>query len=237
MKLLIAEDSPVIQRIHCERMKDWGFDFDIASNGEEAVALAQRNNGEYDVCLMDINMPKMTGIEAARVIRKTVGYFPIMALTSEACHEKSSFDAGMDAFMLKSGNQAEILARIRELSVKCYRVVIQSGELRVLETMPLNGQQACTLRKLAKSGLRRVSFFENTDRSFTIHKNVLGKITHDFEVKGRLLSTFLNRDYKTPTLCYLFKESKLLPQVVLTEEEYEVIRCEEDEVLSKYTDQ
>jgi CheY-like chemotaxis protein len=237
MKLLIAEDNPVIQRIHCERMKDWGFEFDIASNGQEAVALAQCNKGEYDVCLMDINMPKMTGIEAAREIRKTVGYFPIMALTSEAGYEGPAFDAGMDAFMLKSGNHSEILARIRELSVKCYQVVIQSGELRVFETMPLNGKQACTLRKLAKSGLRRMSFFDNSERSFTVHKNVLGKIAHDFEVKGRLLSTFLNRDYQSPTLCYLFKESKLLPQVALTKEEYEVIRCEEDEVLFEYSDQ
>lgn len=236
MKLLIAEDSPVIQSIHRERMKVWGFEFDIASNGEEAVALAQRNLGEYDVCLIDIDMPKMNGIEAARVIRKTVGYFPIMALTTEACYVESALNVGMDAFMLKSGNHSEMLSRIRELSVKWYRVVMQSGQLGILAARPLNRQQACVLRELAKSGLSKVSFFDNTDRSFTVHRNALGKIVHDFEVKGRLLTTFLNRDIEAPTLCYVFKESKLLPQLVLGEEEYEIMRCEEDEVLIKNTD-
>jgi DNA-binding response OmpR family regulator len=234
MKLLIAEDSTVIQSIHCERMKKWGFEFDIASNGEEAVTLAQCNRGKYDLCLMDISMPKMNGIEAARVIRKTVGYFPILALTSEACYEEPAIDAGMDAFMLKSGHHSELLAKIRELSIKWYRVIIQSGILSVFESLPLNGQQACTLRKLAKNNLCKVSFFDNTDHSFTLHRNALEKITHDFTVKDRLLTTFLNRDSETPTLCYLFKESKLLPQIVLSKEDYQIMQSEEDEILFEH---
>ena len=63
MNILIAEDNLVIQTIQEQLMESWGYSYDLASNGLEAVEYAKKNNGTYDLCLMDIDMPKMNGIE------------------------------------------------------------------------------------------------------------------------------------------------------------------------------
>lgn len=69
------------------------------------------------------------------------------------------------------------------------------------------------------------------------HKNIMDKISHDFNVKGQLLTTFINRDEEKPTLCHLFKESaNLLPQTLLTEDEYAAMLASEDSDLEGYVD-
>lgn len=236
MKLLIAEDSPLIQSIHRQRMSAWNFEFDLASNGEEAVTLALEHNGKYDLCLMDINMPKMNGIEAARIIRKSVRYFPIMALTSDPTHEVPSLQAGMDAFMLKSGNHSELLDRIKALTVKLYRVGGKATNSMIMKATPVSRQQAEELRALAKKGLCKVSLYDNTDRVLTVHERIPAKILHDFNIKDQIMTTFLNRDRKAPTLVYLFKASRLMPQVCLFDKEFEQLLIEEDGALAGYSD-
>jgi CheY-like chemotaxis protein len=81
MKVLIAEDKPILQDVVSEYMNDWGYDFDMASNGLDAVNLAKTNEGQYDICLMDIDMPVMNGCEATKEIRKKIKYFPIVAVS------------------------------------------------------------------------------------------------------------------------------------------------------------
>ncbi|MGL6160347.1 response regulator [Microbulbifer sp.] len=69
MNILIAEDTPIIQRLYQSLMENWGFN-DIAINGQEAVEYAKNNSKKYDLCLMDVDMPIMNGLDAARIIRK-----------------------------------------------------------------------------------------------------------------------------------------------------------------------
>lgn len=102
--------------IFSELMNDWGYDFDMASNGIEAVEFAQKNNGKYDVCLMDVEMPKMNGIEATKIIRKTTHYFPIIAYTANNDYKKACLEAGMDDFALKPYLPNDLFAKINELS-------------------------------------------------------------------------------------------------------------------------
>ncbi|MCU7905911.1 MAG: response regulator [Candidatus Thiodiazotropha sp. (ex Epidulcina cf. delphinae)] len=235
MNILIAEDSPVIQVIHRELMHCWGYDFDIASNGIEAVSLAQKNNGKYNFCLMDIEMPKMNGIEAARIIRKTVEYFPIMALTSNDDCESECYGAGMDGFALKPCFHEDLLEKIKKLSVKIYKLITKRNGLDIIEVMPVDRQHAEELRELANKNLCKMILFENPSRALIVHKNIMNKISHDFNVKGQLLTTFINRDEDKPALCHLFKESNnLLPQTLITEDEYASILANEDQELDNY---
>jgi len=235
MNLLIAEDNPIIQMLHCDVMEWWGFNFDMASNGKEAVDLAQANKGNYDCCLMDIEMPVMNGIEATKIIRKTVKYFPIMALTANDGYKAASYKAGMDDFAMKPCLHEDLLTKIKQLSVKAYKLIVKSNDFGVTEVMPVDRQQAEELRELANKNLCKMMLFDNPSRALIVHKNIMNKISHDFNVKGQLLTTFLNRDEDKPTLCHLFKESNnLLPQTLITEHEYAAMLANEDQEVDGY---
>jgi two-component system, sensor histidine kinase len=57
--ILFAEDNRAVQLIHKEIFRSLGFRVDIASNGIEAVNLVRDNTKKYDLCVMDVEMPKM----------------------------------------------------------------------------------------------------------------------------------------------------------------------------------
>ena len=101
MHILIAEDTPFLQLSNRELMNRWGYDFDMASNGREAVDYALKNAGKYDLGLMDIEMPEMNGLEATRLIRQKVKYFPIMAYTANRGYRRQCLENGFDAFVEK----------------------------------------------------------------------------------------------------------------------------------------
>lgn len=67
LTVLLAEDNLVNQKVICGLMKKMGYQMDVVNNGYSVVEAAQKN--EYDLILMDINMPKMDGIQASKAIR------------------------------------------------------------------------------------------------------------------------------------------------------------------------
>ena len=107
IKVLLAEDNTINQRIAIFTFGRLGITCDIASNGQEAFELYQQK--QYDLILMDMQMPVMDGLEATRKIRffenesgRSHRAF-IVALTANDIAEKkvSCIEAGMDDFMEK----------------------------------------------------------------------------------------------------------------------------------------
>lgn len=237
MNILIAEDNLMIQHLHRALMKSWGFDFDMASDGLEAIELVEKNKGLYDLCLMDIDMPRMNGIEATKVIRKISRYFPIMALTANNSYQKACYEVGMDDFAQKPCPPNDLFDRINKLTIKLYKFIIRQNDYDISEVMPVDQEYAQELRELAKKNLRKITFFDNPSRAVVVHSNVMNRISHDFNVKGQMITTFINRDSDKPSLCHLFKNSNyLLPQTMLTEEEYAAMIEKEDIDLGNYPD-
>jgi CheY-like chemotaxis protein len=79
-RILIAEDDFVNQKLITHSLTPTGVAFDIAGNGLEAIELLRK--GDYDLILMDINMPEMDGFEATQIIRKDINSsIPIIAMT------------------------------------------------------------------------------------------------------------------------------------------------------------
>lgn len=237
MRILIAEDDIHLQSMIERLMQRWKFEFDIVSNGREAIDRAKANEGRYDLCLMDIDMPILNGLEATKVIRHTLRYFPIMALTGNLRAKDEYLSAGMDDYLEKPYSFDNLYRKIKELTVKIYRVIIDGEDFLIKEEMPMDQQHAQEVRELAKNNLRRVKFFDVPGNSLIVHKNVTNKISHDFNVKRQLMTTFINRDPDKPTLCELYKESNyLMPQVYLTEEELPDLLQQEDAELEDYTE-
>jgi CheY-like chemotaxis protein len=102
-KVLLAEDNLVNQKVTAQMLKKMGFDVDIASDGEEALAAWKRQ--EYDLILMDCHMPVMDGLQATRMIRmqEESQHTPILALTADVISDRKSecLAAGMNGFMSK----------------------------------------------------------------------------------------------------------------------------------------
>jgi len=102
LRALLAEDNPVNQKVATRLLQKMGCRVDVAGNGREVLALLHRFS--YDVIFMDVHMPEMDGLEAARTIRKRErngSRLPIVAMTACAMAEdrERCIAAGMDGFI------------------------------------------------------------------------------------------------------------------------------------------
>ncbi|MCI9216860.1 ATP-binding protein [Lachnospiraceae bacterium 42-17] len=107
-RILLAEDNELNQEIAVDILTEAGFLVDTVNDGKEAVeTIAAAGEGDYDLILMDIQMPVMDGYEAAEAIREmTEGRLrrlPILAMTANAFDEdrKKALEAGMDGHLAK----------------------------------------------------------------------------------------------------------------------------------------
>ncbi|MGL6196298.1 MAG: response regulator [Thermoguttaceae bacterium] len=104
-KILLAEDNKINQMVAEGMLKMHGIELTIAQDGAEAVEIVKNN--DYDLVLMDIQMPNMDGLEAAKAIRVLdkpgIEKLPIIAMTAHAMdsHYRKSLDAGMNDHITK----------------------------------------------------------------------------------------------------------------------------------------
>jgi CheY-like chemotaxis protein len=116
LRILLAEDSLVNQKLALALLTRMGHQVRIANNGREAVELSQAE--PFDVVFMDVQMPEMDGFEAAAAIRAreqgTGRHLPIVALTAHAMKgdREHCLEAGMDDYLSKPVRAAEIAATL-----------------------------------------------------------------------------------------------------------------------------
>lgn len=118
LKILLAEDNRANQLICKKICKDWGVAIDIVGNGKEAVA---KISPDYDLILMDIQMPVMDGEEATRKIKlmnNEVAQIPIIALTAHAMKEEQErfIKLGMAACLFKPFKENELIEVFKRYS-------------------------------------------------------------------------------------------------------------------------
>ena len=101
-RLLLAEDILINREILIALLEGTGLVIDCAENGEEAVAMVSSNPGKYNLVFMDLQMPKMDGFEATRLIRALPGHcrdkLPIVAMTANVFKDdvEACLSVGMD---------------------------------------------------------------------------------------------------------------------------------------------
>lgn len=112
--VLLAEDNLVNQVVAAELLRAVGLIVDLAGNGAEAVALARAR--AYDLILLDMQMPEVDGLEAARVIRKLPQHArtPILAMTANTFGDdrQACLDAGMDDHLGKPVHPEQLYAML-----------------------------------------------------------------------------------------------------------------------------
>ena len=192
MNILIAEDTPFLQLLNRELMKRWGYDFDMAANGMEAVDYAIKNNGKYDLGLMDIEMPEMDGLEATRLIRQQVSYFPILAYSSNSAYREPCLRGGFDAFAEKPVPTNRLFKIINELTVKSLLLHSDNNNISVEQVTPMNSEDLKELKALKQQGLTKLKLV-GLDHSFIVHKNIQNKISYDLIGEDKEISEFIDR--------------------------------------------
>lgn len=116
MKILLAEDTEVVAFLVSRLLEAKGAQIDLAVNGLEAVNLASSN--KYSVVLMDIRMPVMDGLQAAKILRSRGIDVPIIALSANVLKEdrEASLAAGCNAHLAKPVDANELVRVVRKVT-------------------------------------------------------------------------------------------------------------------------
>lgn len=135
LKILIVEDEPKVAEFIKKGLKENDYDVDVAGDGIVGKQKAQSNN--YDLFILDINLPFVNGIDLCSVIRKKRPDVPILMLTAmgDTDNKISGFDAGADDYLVKPFEFRELLARIKSLLKRSLASV--SRENRILKVADL----------------------------------------------------------------------------------------------------
>lgn len=119
-KILLAEDNDLNLQLMTLMLEQLGYEFEVAKNGLEALELVRRK--EFDIVLMDVQMPVMNGLEAASEIRKLEEKSEvfIIGLSANVFDEdqKKAAEAGMDDYLTKPIRLAVLAEKIKEYSLK-----------------------------------------------------------------------------------------------------------------------
>ena len=116
LSVLVAEDNPVNQQVVRGMLEKLGVDATVVADGLEAVERAL--HGNYDLVLMDVQMPHMDGLDAAREIRSVCGptpYIAAMTANAQEVDRHACMDAGMDDFIAKPVRIDDLERRLREV--------------------------------------------------------------------------------------------------------------------------
>ncbi len=180
--LLLAEDNPINQKVAIGLLSKLALYPDIANNGREAIEALEKK--PYEVILMDVQMPEMDGLQAARQIRErwSDGRGPhIIALTAGATSsdKKSCLDAGMDQFLTKPVTMRALEDALRpflDKKGKSLQPAAQSPSLTKNE-------------KQASQGITQ--HFSATEFRNSLAE-IMGKEDVEHDLQTSILSTFVN---------------------------------------------
>jgi CheY-like chemotaxis protein len=118
LRILLAEDNLVNQKLAVRLLEKLGHTVMVANNGKEAVEMVKRRADGIDLVLMDVQMPKMNGLEATIAIRAwdqaRNAHTPIIAMTANAMKGDAELcvEAGMDGYTSKPIDRAQLLEQI-----------------------------------------------------------------------------------------------------------------------------
>lgn len=124
MRVLVVEDEPGMAGFIQQGLGEAGYAVDVARDGAEGLEYALA--AEYDLLLLDIMMPRKSGLELLRALRERGHETPVLLLTARDAVEDrvKGLDAGADDYLVKPFSFAELLARLRAL---LRRPPLQSG--------------------------------------------------------------------------------------------------------------
>ncbi len=162
VRVLLVEDNDINREFASELLRSEGIDVDEAGNGEEALELVQRN--DYDAVLMDVQMPVLDGLEAARRIRalaagsggERYARLPIVAMTALAMAQDAELSraAGMNEHITKPIAPERLLAVLQKLTGRPAHGARRASSGATVEDLPADILALASVD--AREGVRRI---------------------------------------------------------------------------------
>lgn len=219
MRLLIVEDETELRQQLQRRFQEEGYAVDVAADGEEGLYLAR----EYpvDMAIVDIGLPKLSGIELLRGLRAAGKAFPVLMLTARGRWQDKveGLDAGADDYLVKPFHIEELVARIKALvrrAAGLARPEVVSGPIRlntstqqvllhgkaleltayeykVLEYLMLNAGKV-----ISKSDLTEHIYDQDYDRDSNVIEVFVGRLRRKLDPDNALqpIETLRGRGYR-----------------------------------------
>ena len=174
-KILVVEDMELNQLLMKTLLDDFGFECEIASNGQIAVEKLQ--NQSYDIVLMDLQMPVMNGFEATEYIRKTMkSDIPIIALTADVTtiDVAKCKEVGMNDYISKPVDERLLYSKLVGL-IKKPLIIIEQKIINDIQVEKIKYVDMSYLIKLTKSNPKLISemisiYLEQTPQLISIMK-------------------------------------------------------------------
>lgn len=120
MRVLLAEDNLVNQKVACQQLKKFGIEAEVVTDGQQCLNALKKGWEKYDLILMDVQMPVLDGLQATKVIRAYEQQYayprkPIIGLTAHAIqgYKDKCLEAGMDAYACKPFQAKQLLETIQ----------------------------------------------------------------------------------------------------------------------------
>jgi DNA-binding response OmpR family regulator len=197
VRILVIEDDAILSERLKKDLGHAGFAVDVADNGVDAEYMGDQE--PYDVAVLDLGLPKRSGLEVLRNWRQRGNRVPVIVLTArDAWHEKvEGFKAGADDYLGKPFHVEELLARINALIRRGHGQA--AGELRVAGLTLNEDRQSVTSETGAEIELTGIEF--RLLRYFMLHpgqilsKSRLTEHVYDFDSDkdSNVMEVYINR--------------------------------------------
>ena len=219
MRILLVEDEAPLRETLAARLKREGYAVDAASDGEEGIYLGREV--PFDVGIIDLGLPKMSGMDLVRLLRTEGKKFPILILTARASWQDKveGLKAGADDYLVKPFHVEELLARLNALlrraagwskpsldcgpisldlaaqtvSVEGAGVDLTSYEYKVLEYLMLHAGEL-----VSKADLTEHIYQQDFDRDSNVLEVFIGRLRKKLDPEGTLkpIETVRGRGYR-----------------------------------------
>ena len=132
-KILIIEDEKRVSSFICKGLEEEGFETDTAFDG--LIGKKKAFSQQYDLIILDVNLPIINGFEVCKEIRNHNASIPILMLTALGTTEDKleGFDAGTDDYLVKPFEFKELLARVRVFLKRTNHILLQSNILKIAD--------------------------------------------------------------------------------------------------------
>jgi two-component system response regulator PhoP len=219
MRILLVEDEAPLRETLAARLKREGYAVDTASDGEEAMFLGKEV--PFDVAIIDLGLPKMTGLELIQKLRSLGQKYPILILTARSSWQDKveGLKSGADDYLVKPFHVEELLARMNallrraagwskpsldcgpvKLDLSAQTVTVNGGgvdltsyEYKVLEYLMLHAGEL-----VSKADLTEHIYQQDFDRDSNVLEVFIGRLRKKLDPEGEIkpIETVRGRGYR-----------------------------------------